>query len=57
VSCKVLQQVAKCCSELQRVVASYNVIQYAIRRHRCQYGVALVVRINTIVGLFCQKAL
>jgi len=55
VCCSVLQCVAACCSVLQRVAACCSVLFVLLTGN--DYGVALVSRIDKIIGLFCKRAL
>jgi len=50
-----LQCVALCCSVLHCVAVCCSVL-HCVARNRT-YGVALVSRIDTIIGLFCKRAL
>ena len=61
----VLQCVTPCCNVLQYVVvcvASYCSVllelkYFEVNRYKPGYGVALVSRIDKMIGLFCKRAL
>ena len=59
VCCSVLQCVAVCCSALQCVAVRCSVyFRYKNTCHKSAlYGVALVSRIDTSIGLFCKRDL